>query len=130
MIDPEFKERWASALESGKYAQGVQALRSSDKHFCCLGVGCDLIDPNAWEFSEDTGEWRWHDLIGDLVPAEEPAHITLLFPPGLDMEAHRALTEMNDDGWDPYEDDQTFEEWNENELGNFPRIARWIRENL
>lgn len=45
---------WIEALRSGKYLQGQQALcrtygeKPSDRKYCCLGVACDLIDPNLW----------------------------------------------------------------------------------
>ena len=47
-MTPEFKSKWVAALRSGKYQQGRGVLRNGDK-FCCLGVACDLIDPDAWE---------------------------------------------------------------------------------
>jgi hypothetical protein len=34
-------KEWVSALRSGEYKQGVNALRVNDK-FCCLGVLCNL----------------------------------------------------------------------------------------
>lgn len=46
----ERRERWAQALESGKYAQTRQTLRD-EKGYCCLGVVCDL-------YAKETGkEW-------------------------------------------------------------------------
>lgn len=39
----EIRDRWAEALESGKYKQGTDNLRTDGgKKFCCLGVLCDL----------------------------------------------------------------------------------------
>ncbi len=40
-MNPEIKAQWVSALRSGNYAQGRNALRSGDK-YCCLGVLCEL----------------------------------------------------------------------------------------
>jgi len=40
-MNPEIKEQWIAALESGEYAQGRQALERNGR-FCCLGVLCDL----------------------------------------------------------------------------------------
>ena len=40
--------KWAKALRSGKYAQGRGTLRNGD-NFCCLGVLCDIVAPNAWD---------------------------------------------------------------------------------
>jgi hypothetical protein len=47
-MNPEVKARWVAALRSGKYAQGAGALRKGDC-FCCLGVLCDVLDPDGWE---------------------------------------------------------------------------------
>ena len=47
-MDAELKARWVKALRSGEYQQGNGQLRSEDC-FCCLGVLCDLIDPNGWK---------------------------------------------------------------------------------
>ncbi len=41
------REEWAQALESGEYKQGRGELRADGKH-CCLGVLCDLYDPDGW----------------------------------------------------------------------------------
>lgn len=40
--------RWTAALRSGKYRQGENQLRVGDR-FCCLGVACDLEDPDEWD---------------------------------------------------------------------------------
>jgi hypothetical protein len=47
----ERRERWAQALESGKYAQAAYQLRSANG-YCCLGVACDLY------IKEQGGEWE------------------------------------------------------------------------
>lgn len=39
---------WAEALESGKYKQTKGQLRVQDR-LCCLGVACDLYDPEHWK---------------------------------------------------------------------------------
>lgn len=44
---PEIKERWLTALRSGKYKQGAGALRVGDK-YCCLGVLCQLLAEEAY----------------------------------------------------------------------------------
>lgn len=38
----DIKERWVTALRSGRYEQGKGALRDYQGKFCCLGVLCDL----------------------------------------------------------------------------------------
>lgn len=50
------RDRWTAALRSGDYVQGKRALRK--KYYdedgkarithCCLGVLCDVVDPNGW----------------------------------------------------------------------------------
>lgn len=52
--------KWIRALRSGKYAQGTSYLRRADK-FCCLGVACDLVMPDAWRASFDkSSEVSYH----------------------------------------------------------------------
>lgn len=52
-LDPELKQRWVSALRSGKYHQGHGCLRDIDNNYCCLGVLADLIDPEAWSYTPE-----------------------------------------------------------------------------
>lgn len=40
-MNPEVKELWIAALESGDYRQGRLALKDDGK-YCCLGVLCEL----------------------------------------------------------------------------------------
>jgi hypothetical protein len=56
-MTPELKARWIEALESGEYAKGEGAMKYGPPDgikWCCLGVLCDLLDPDAWVAS--TGE--------------------------------------------------------------------------
>lgn len=47
--DPKnWKQKWLEALRSGRYAQGTGSLRY-DECFCCLGVLCDVLDPENWD---------------------------------------------------------------------------------
>lgn len=60
-MDKKTKKEWLKALRSGEYKQGDGALRKEDddcggEKFCCLGVLCDLIEPNQWR--QVNGEWR------------------------------------------------------------------------
>lgn len=59
------REQWVAALRSGKYVQGQNRLRSRHNTYCCLGVFCDLADPDAWESSTDG--WFWGDRW-DIAP--------------------------------------------------------------
>jgi hypothetical protein len=54
-LPPEVKRRWVTALRSGEYLQGREALRKIDNDtlepvYCCLGVLCQLegIEPESW----------------------------------------------------------------------------------
>ena len=42
------KAKWIAALRSGKYQQSWGALRGYDG-YCCLGVLCDVADPEGWD---------------------------------------------------------------------------------
>lgn len=43
------RNKWVSTLRSGKYSQARGNLRSKEEDaFCCLGVYCQLRDPNDW----------------------------------------------------------------------------------
>ena len=46
-MDAELKAKWVAALRSGKYEQGPLFLRNGES-YCCLGVLCDVLDPNGW----------------------------------------------------------------------------------
>lgn len=35
-------QKWADALRSGKYKQGMRQLQS-DSGYCCMGVACDIF---------------------------------------------------------------------------------------
>lgn len=53
-MNPEIKKKWLKALRSGEYKQGRNLLRSNTDHYCCLGVLCDILNPNGWEKSGDS----------------------------------------------------------------------------
>jgi hypothetical protein len=48
----ENRKKWVQALRSGKYRQGSGTLRrwvdGTETAYCCLGVACDVLDPNGW----------------------------------------------------------------------------------
>lgn len=60
-MDAELKAKWVTALRSGEYRQGAGQLRFEDT-FCCLGVLCDIIDPERWGASH-----KW-DGLAALLP--------------------------------------------------------------
>ena len=50
-MNPQVKEKWLTALRSGKYKQTRKILRGNEG-FCCLGVLCDIYSKetdNPWE---------------------------------------------------------------------------------
>ena len=47
-MNQDIKGRWIAALRSGKYKQHPGVLRSGENEFCCLGVLCDVVDPDGW----------------------------------------------------------------------------------
>lgn len=51
-FDEDLAIRWIEALESGGYEQTIGELRNQDR-FCCLGVACDVANPNGWEKDVD-----------------------------------------------------------------------------
>lgn len=67
-MDPQLKERWIEALESGKYEQGRNVLRDKDNKFCCLGVLCDVMKPNGWVMG--INDYYWHSGILNRLPVE------------------------------------------------------------
>ena len=58
---------WAEELRTTDKEQGSHQLHNADFNtFCCLGVLCDMIDPNAWV--ADT----WHGGLTTLPVAYRP----------------------------------------------------------
>jgi hypothetical protein len=57
--DPEVRKRWLDALRSGKYQQAKTVLRTENDRYCCLGVLCEIVDPEGWTpgrvFNADAG---------------------------------------------------------------------------
>ena len=63
------KEKWISALRSGKYKQGIRHLRNEDK-YCCLGVLCDLYSQEhniEWDFDDFISTWSFYGSC-DVLP--------------------------------------------------------------
>jgi hypothetical protein len=121
-MNPEIKDKWLAALESGQYQQGKGVLRNASNEYCCLGVLCDLLAPNCW--SSETREVSTavngvdlrvesYDFMGELY-GREPYSLPrdLAFPTELDHGDIREVIEMNDAG------------------ESFSAIAKYIREHL
>jgi len=62
-------------------------LRSHDNNFCCLGVLCDIVDPEGWTQKE--GSWVHHDRQAYLSKR-------LMTEIGLNESDQGRLTAMND----------------------------------
>lgn len=83
-------DRWVEALRSGEYQQTTMSLRNGDK-FCCLGVLCDLYNPNGWS------KINFEDYNYGGKREMPPIQVTEATTPTLNF---RRLAEMNDDGSD------------------------------
>lgn len=66
-MNPEIKARWVAALRSGEYKQGRGDLRRESGEFCCLGVLCDLFDPDAWTHGVVANHHGAYGTPGDKV---------------------------------------------------------------
>lgn len=98
-MDAKIKERWATALESGEYAQTKDVLCDGDGGYCCLGVLTDL-------YAKEIGVAEWgverfgHD--GEEVPCNEVADWAALGErdPWLRVKngGYKAISAHNDNG--------------------------------
>lgn len=100
--------RWLKALRSRKYKQTTGTLRSFDEDtnkaaFCCLGVLCDVVDP------QQRVQLRWHD---DGVATEE-----IWAKLGVDKKKMSRLTTI-------------CTEWNDSQCNSFYQIARKLERRL
>lgn len=108
-MNKEIQKKWVEALRSGKYRQGEESLWSSyqevlnyvdddgQEHweevgetYCCLGVLCQIVDPEWREFFYDNGMDLQTTDLSDPVEHES----------GLDNNHVRSnLAELNDTGY-------------------------------
>ena len=112
-MDTEMRRQWLVALRSGDYKQGHKILRSVTDSYCCLGVLCNLVDPEGWEHNEAefrTLGARHFVYKGKRVFGALPAE--LLVEKKIPNWAHTHLIHMNDSGM------------------SFEAIADWIEDNL
>ena len=106
-MNPDIKNKWLSALRSGKYEQGRQYLRTPENKFCCLGVLCDVVDPSLWNRpTHDQNSWDYDNGAFAMLPT------TLRTNLGVTPIAEQGLASMNDRG------------------ESFPDIATWIENYL
>ena len=109
-MDPEFKERWIDALESGEYEQGKGKL-CRDGKFCCLGVAADVA-----EIPFET------EAMG---PNALPTRVYVFGPGG----RHLSGIPTNWKGISPAAQKRLWR-MNDSRGKTFAEIAQWIRENL
>jgi hypothetical protein len=111
----EYREKLIAALESGDYDQTSGMLREDvdcRSKFCCLGVMCDLHDPNGWAGSdiEDSlmigasyvRQYVRYEVLGETFDdryvnsTELPAPLLHTF--GMTDDEVRTLISYNDNG--------------------------------
>lgn len=92
----DLKQSWLVALRSGRYEQGRSYLRSEDR-FCCLGVLCDLVNPEAWQPSITYGS-KIHDWVTNGSLHSSFPGRALLDDIGLDCDLACKLASWNDTG--------------------------------
>jgi hypothetical protein len=87
MTEPFTIDRWAEALESGKYAQTKRRLRDTDG-YCCLGVALEIGGIEATP-AHDVFKFEGHVSFPSLQQLERI---------GLDNKLAAALAPLNDRG--------------------------------
>lgn len=104
MFDQEFLKKWTAELRSGNRKQAKGYLRTAEG-FCCLGVACDLIDPDGWDDCHLSRPGWTHRETGDREVTLIPLLLaeSLGFHVGLkseDMDKFQSwFAEKNDDGY-------------------------------
>ena len=83
----EVKREWLERLRSGEYEQ-IQGRLRSDDGYCCMGVLCEIIDPNKWQ-TRDNLDWEW-GYGGTKIPE------SVLYEIGLTEGIQRVLLKRND----------------------------------
>lgn len=118
----DVKERWITTLRSGEYPQTRKVLR--DVHgYCCLGVLCDIIDPDGWDRPDDRPYGAKDQHLGSSnVPSPE-----ILEAAGIgEDEIFQAADNEEDELYVLSE----LMNLNDRQRKNFNEIADWIEVNL
>lgn len=92
------RQRVCEALRSGRYKQGLRALRGADNSYCILGVLADVVDPAGWSAFPQRSQFYSGSRFLHLGEAAIPH--PCLSAVGLDTEDARRLYAMNDHGVD------------------------------
>ena len=111
-MNPEIKQRWVDALQSGQYKKEKGGLGlTNGEGFCCLGVLCNihaLETGNKWK--NPKSPYYLHELASSFMPPQVKEWAG--FPPN-SHNIELKLAKMNDD-----------------ENKSFKKIADWIEKNL
>ena len=98
----ENRQKWVTALRSGKYEQ-VEGMLHSKNGFCCLGVACDISGLGEWETNsapnEDGNSFVYYTYLGenDILPNELVEWLGLTHNMGtLNQNKNSDLTHAND----------------------------------
>lgn len=102
---PEVQERvrrWIVALRSGAYKQGKDMLRKGQE-FCCLGVACDLYDPEGWAGGGNEIGSSFHRTGYIALPSDAREYFMITDAEGLyreqsDKHTFTSLAGANDHG--------------------------------
>lgn len=122
-LPADIKAKWLEALRSGRYQQGRAILRSPDNNFCCLGVLCDIIDPEKWDKTQLNG--AIHPGLADVwgVGYCYP-DIQLMY--NINSDVSETLNSLDDGRKSVMGIVSSM-----NDMGrSFAEIATWIEENL
>ncbi len=107
-VSKSLQRKWIHALESGKYTQGHNTLRTQNDEFCCLGVLCDVVSPKGWN-----NENNCFDYDGSSISLTNP------------VKAKVGLLEDSEDSWYSYT--SALMKMNDEDNSDFIDIANTLR---
>ncbi len=59
--------KWIARLEDPNAKQAREVLRDENGGMCCLGVLCDIVNPNNWDYDDEQASYFWYvDLDSHL----------------------------------------------------------------
>lgn len=72
-LEKTFLNNWIKALKSGKYNQDdgyLLTIHNDKKHYCCMGVACDVLNIDEKILKGETLPWNFHKNINNynLLP--------------------------------------------------------------
>lgn len=110
-MNPEVKEKWTAALDSGEFTQGTGRLQNLKGDFCCLGVLCELYrrehpetsrwqlpDAGAQIFQVDSGPCHHNSRVMPSTPVMKWAELEDI--PNLDIDGVNRTVIIHNDGED------------------------------